>query len=196
VNIAAKLQRKKQSQWTDERLVSECLNGNQEAWSALIDRYKNLIYSVPIKLRMYDDAPDIFQAVCVDLLAGLKQVREPRALPKWLMQATYHKCLQFRRKAENNISLTNEAGEELPLISEQPLPERMMAELEKEQMVRDAISQLNARCAEMVRLLFYENPPRPYQEVARKLDIATGSIGFIRGRCLKKLKKQLEELGF
>ncbi|HZR64587.1 MAG TPA: sigma-70 family RNA polymerase sigma factor [Terriglobales bacterium] len=196
MNIAAKLQRKKQSQWTDERLVSECLNGNQEAWSALIDRYKNLIYSVPIKLRMYDDAPDIFQAVCVDLLAGLKQVREPRALPKWLMQATYHKCLQFRRKAENNISLTNEAGEELPLISEQPLPERMMAELEKEQMVRDAISQLNARCAEMVRLLFYENPPRPYQEVARKLDIATGSIGFIRGRCLKKLKKQLEELGF
>jgi len=196
VNIAAKLQRKKQSQWTDERLVSECLNGNQEAWSALIDKYKNLIYSVPIKLRMYDDAPDIFQAVCLDLLAGLKQVREPRALPKWLMQATYHKCLQFRRKAENNVSLTNEAGEELPLISEQPLPERMMAELEKEQMVRDAISQLNARCAEMVRLLFYENPPRPYQEVARKLDIATGSIGFIRGRCLKKLKKQLEELGF
>ena len=196
MNIAAKLQRKKQSQWTDERLVSECLNGNQEAWSALIDKYKNLIYSVPIKLRMYDDAPDIFQAVCLDLLAGLKQVREPRALPKWLMQATYHKCLQFRRKAENNVSLTNEAGEELPLISEQPLPERMMAELEKEQMVRDAISQLNARCAEMVRLLFYENPPRPYQEVARKLDIATGSIGFIRGRCLKKLKKQLEELGF
>jgi len=196
VNIAAKLQRKKQSQWTDERLVSECLNGNQEAWSALIDKYKNLIYSVPIKLRMYDDAPDIFQAVCLDLLAGLKQVREPRALPKWLMQATYHKCLQFRRKAENNVSLTNEAGEELPLISEQPLPERMMAELEKEQMVRDTISQLNARCAEMVRLLFYENPPRPYQEVARKLDIATGSIGFIRGRCLKKLKKQLEELGF
>ena len=196
MNIAAKLQRKKQSQWTDERLVSECLNGNQEAWSALIDKYKNLIYSVPIKLRMYDDAPDIFQAVCLDLLAGLKQVREPRALPKWLMQATYHKCLQFRRKAENNVSLTNEAGEELPLISEQPLPERMMAELEKEQMVRDTISQLNARCAEMVRLLFYENPPRPYQEVARKLDIATGSIGFIRGRCLKKLKKQLEELGF
>ena len=196
MNIAAKLQRKKQSQWTDERLVSECLNGNQEAWSALIDKYKNLIYSVPIKLRMYDDAPDIFQAVCVDLLAGLKQVREPRALPKWLMKATYHKCLQFRRKAENNVSLTNEAGEELPLISEQPLPERMMAELEKEQMVRDTISQLNARCAEMVRLLFYENPPRPYQEVARKLDIATGSIGFIRGRCLKKLKKQLEELGF
>ena len=35
-----------------------------EAWSALIDKYKNLIYSIPVKLGMYQDAADIFQA-CV-----------------------------------------------------------------------------------------------------------------------------------
>jgi RNA polymerase sigma factor (sigma-70 family) len=196
VNVAAKLQRDRQGEWSDERLVSECLKGNQEAWSALIDKYKNLIYSIPIKLRMYDDAADIFQAVCVDLLAGLPQLREPKALPKWLMQACYHKCLQYRRRSEKHTSLTNEAGEDLDIASDQPLPEHMMAELEKEQIVRGAISQLNPRCEQMVHMLFFENPPRPYQEVARKLDIATGSIGFIRGRCLQKLKKQLEKLGF
>jgi RNA polymerase sigma factor (sigma-70 family) len=196
VNVAAKLQRDRQGEWSDERLVSECLKGNQEAWSALIDKYKNLIYSIPIKLRMYDDAADIFQAVSVDLLAGLPQLREPKALPKWLMQACYHKCLQYRRRSEKHTSLTNEAGEDLDIASDQPLPEHMMAELEKEQIVRGAISQLNPRCEQMVHMLFFENPPRPYQEVARKLDIATGSIGFIRGRCLQKLKKQLEKLGF
>jgi DNA-directed RNA polymerase specialized sigma24 family protein len=63
-------------------------------------------------------------------------------------------------------------------------------------MVRDAISQLNPRCEQMVQMLFFENPPRPYQEVAAELDIATGSIGFIRGRCLQKLKKYLEKMGF
>jgi hypothetical protein len=45
-------------------------------------------------------------------------------------------------------------------------------------------------------MLFYEHPPYPYTEVARKLGMATGSIGFIRGRCLKRLQAQLEELGF
>jgi len=55
---------------------------------------------------------------------------------------------------------------------------------------------LSPRCERMVRMLFFENPPRPYQEVARELDLATGSIGFIRGRCLEKLKKQLEKMGF
>jgi len=196
VSLAPKLQREQQAKWPDERLVSECLSGSEEAWSALIDKYKNLIYSIPIKLRMYDDAADIFQSVCIDLLSGLEQLREPRALPKWLMQASYHKCLQYRKKGEKYAALTNKTGEELPIASEQPVPERMLAELEKEQMVRDSIAQLNPRCEQMVRLLFFEDPPRPYQEIARELDIATGSIGFIRGRCLQKLKKQLEKLGF
>jgi len=195
VSVAAKLQREGQTQWPDERLVSECLNGSQEAWSALIDKYKNLIYSIPVKLRMYDDAPDIFQAVFLDLLSSLDQLREPRALPKWLMQTCYHKCLQYRRKAEKQ-PLTNEAGEELQIVSDQPLPEDMLTELEKEQTVRDAISQLNPRCEQMVRMLFFENPPRPYEDVARELGVATGSIGFIRGRCLRRLKKQLEKMGF
>ena len=195
MSVAAKLQREGQAQWPDERLVSECLKGDQEAWSALIDKYKNLIYSIPVKLRMYDDAPDIFQAVCLDLLSSLDQLREPRALPKWLMQTCYHKCLQYRRKAEKQ-PLTNEAGEELQIVSDQPLPEDMLTELEKEQTVRDAISQLNPRCEQMVRMLFFENPPRPYEDVARELGVATGSIGFIRGRCLHRLKKQLEKMGF
>jgi RNA polymerase sigma factor (sigma-70 family) len=195
VSVAAKLQREGQAQWPDERLVSECLKGDQEARSALIDKYKNLIYSIPVKLRMYDDAPDIFQAVCLDLLSSLDQLREPRALPKWLMQTCYHKCLQYRRKAEKQ-PLTNEAGEELQIVSEHSLPEDILTELEKEQTVRDTISQLNPRCQQMVRMLFFENPPRPYEDVARELGVATGSIGFIRGRCLHRLKKQLEKMGF
>lgn len=196
MNSAVKLQREREAQWPDERLVSECLKGNQEAWSALIDKYKNLIYSIPIKLRMYEDAPDIFQAVCVDLLAGLPKLRDPKALPKWLMQACYHKCLQYRRRSDKHTPLTNDDGEELQLVSDDPLPERMLAELEQEQIVRDAVLELNPRCEQMVRMLFFENPARPYEEVARELKLATGSIGFIRGRCLQKLRKQLEKMGF
>lgn len=196
MNSAVKLQREREAQWPDERLVSECLKGNQEAWSALIDKYKNLVYSIPIKLRMYEDASDIFQAVCVDLLAGLPKLRDPKALPKWLMQACYHKCLQYRRRSDKHTPLTNDDGEELQLVSDDPLPERMLAELEQEQIVRDAVLELNPRCEQMVRMLFFENPARPYEEVARELKLATGSIGFIRGRCLQKLRKQLEKMGF
>jgi DNA-directed RNA polymerase specialized sigma24 family protein len=45
-------------------------------------------------------------------------------------------------------------------------------------------------------MLFFEEPARPYQDVARELGIATGSIGFIRQRCLDRLRKKLVEAGF
>jgi DNA-directed RNA polymerase specialized sigma24 family protein len=48
----------------------------------------------------------------------------------------------------------------------------------------------------LVQLLFFEQPPLPYAEVARRMGLATGSIGFIRGRCLEKLRKALVEYGF
>jgi hypothetical protein len=48
----------------------------------------------------------------------------------------------------------------------------------------------------MIEMLFFEHPPLPYNDVAKRLSLATGSIGFIRGRCLKRLKKILEEKGF
>ena len=183
--------------WTNTRLVAECLAGNDGAWSALLDRYKNLIYSIPIKLGMYDDADDIFQSVCFDLLAGLAKLREPRALPKWLMQVCYHKCLEHGTRARKQVQLEDEDADNLPADQgASPLPEEMLAQLQREQMVREVVSALPARCGQMVRMLFYETPPRPYQEIAQELGIATGSIGFIRGRCLVRLKKQLEKMGF
>lgn len=197
MTAAPKMQREGGASWPDDRLVAECLRGDQQAWSALIDKYKNLIFSIPIKLGLYDEAADIFQAVCLDLLTDLPRLREPRALPKWLMQTCYHKCLQFRRRAEKHVPLAEEDVETSPESGgPSPLPDAMLVELEKEQMVRDAISELTPRCERMVRMLFFETPARPYEEIAKELGIATGSIGFIRGRCLGKLKQQLENKGF
>jgi RNA polymerase sigma factor (sigma-70 family) len=193
----AQLERRKPASSSDERLVALCLKGDEQAWADLIDKYKNLIYSIPIKLGMYEDASDIFQSVCVDLLSDLSKLREPKALPKWLMQVCYHKCLEHRGRAKKQVQLEDEDAESLPADpSSSTLPEEMLAQLQHEQMVRDAVSGLSQRCERMVRMLFFETPPRPYQDVAKELGIATGSIGFIRGRCLTRLKKHLEDMGF
>ncbi|MBV9179927.1 MAG: RNA polymerase sigma factor [Acidobacteria bacterium] len=197
MTVQAKLQPERQPFWPDERLVAECREGNQQAWAALLEKYKNLIYSIPIKLGLYQDAADIFQAVCLETLSGLDQLRAPRALAKWLIQTCYHKCLEHRRRSERYSAWTENARDELPkhgVVA--PVPQELLLELEKEQMVRDAILQLSPRCERMIHMLFFETPPRSYQQIASDLELATGSIGFIRGRCLEKLRKELEKLGF
>ncbi|MGA8153836.1 MAG: sigma-70 family RNA polymerase sigma factor [Terriglobales bacterium] len=197
MKTAAKTQLEPRKPSSDDCLIALCLKGDQQAWADLVDKYKNLIYSIPIKLGMYDDAGDIFQSVCVDLLSDLPRLRQPKALPKWLMQVCYHKCLAHRSRAKRQVQLEDEDAENIPAESSGTvLPEEMLAQLQQEQTVRDAVSGLAPRCARMVSMLFFETPPRPYQEIAKELGIATGSIGFVRGRCLERLKKGLEKMGF
>jgi RNA polymerase sigma factor (sigma-70 family) len=195
-STAAKQQRAQPNRDSDERLIQACLKGDSEAWSTLIDKYKNLIYSIPVKLGMYQDAPDIFQSVCVDLLSELPNLRDNRALPKWLIQICYHKCIHCIRVQGRHIELEPEDAENLREDNNLLLPDHMLLQLEQEQILRDVISGMPERCARMIRMLFFEIPSRPYEEVARELGLATGSIGFIRGRCLARLKKQLAEKGF
>jgi RNA polymerase sigma factor (sigma-70 family) len=181
--------------WSNERLVGECRKGNQAAWSALIEKYKNLIFSIPIKFGLSrEEAADIFQAVCVDLLSDLSQLREPQALPKWLMQISYHKCLHWKKQQLNCLDDAELEQKREPSSDE--LPEEMFYQLQREQKLRDAMAGLSPRCTQMIGMLFFENPSRPYQEVAKTLGLATGSIGFIRGRCLKLLRNRLKKEGF
>ena len=85
--------------WPDRRLVAECLKGNEEAWSVLVEKYKRLIYSIPVKYGFSpDEATDIFQAVCLELLSELPKLRKPEALPKWIIQVTSHKCFHGKRE--------------------------------------------------------------------------------------------------
>ncbi len=182
--------------WDDDTgLVKRCLQGDEAAWSELISKYKNLIFSIPIKYGFpQEDAADIFQSVCLDLVNGLGNLREPRALAGWLIRTTHNECchhLKDRRRFG-----TQEGNQPEPGIQVEEIPDNLLSELQKEQLLRNAVRALSARCKRLVEMLFFESPPRPYQEVAKSLTLATGSIGFIRARCLQKLRRTLEETDF
>jgi RNA polymerase sigma factor (sigma-70 family) len=176
--------------------VEECLQGNEQAWYVLVDRYKNLIYSIPLRYGVpHQDAADIFQRVCLDLFNELPRLRDAEALQAWLIRVATHKCYHWKRQQNTRESEWDEDDVAARSVDAAAPPD-MVAELEREQLVQEAIAQLPPRCREMIELLFFESPPMPYAEVAKRLHLATGSIGFIRGRCLERLKKILDGKGF
>ena len=186
--------------WSDARLVRACLGGDEAAWSALIHRYKRLIYSIPIKYGASpDDAADIFQAVCLELFSELSNLRKIEYLKSWLITVAGHQSFHWKkRQRPGNVELDAMEPElaESKIPATGALPQEMVEEVQREQIMREAFARLQPRCAQMMQLLFYEDPPLPYSEVAQRLGLATGSIGFIRGRCLKKLQTILTEMGF
>ncbi|MGI8962062.1 MAG: RNA polymerase sigma factor [Bryobacteraceae bacterium] len=178
----------------DGLLVQECLKGSEEAWSALIDKYKNLIFSIPIKYGFSkDEATEIFQAVCVGVLQELSHLREPRALAAWLIQMTSHKCFRWKEQRNRYVEteLQDTLADEFPKI-----PEELFREIEREQILREALAALSPDCKRLVELLFFEEPPVPYEELSKTLGMAKGSIGATRMRCLEKLRSWLDKRGF
>ena len=183
------------SDWTNARLVAECLNGNEQAWNVLVDRYKNLIYSIALRYGApHQDAADIFQRVCLDLFNELPRLRDAEALQAWLIRVTTHKCYHWKHQSSRESGWDED--EMSARSADAMVPPDVMAEMEREQLVQEAIAELPTRCREMIELLYFENPPLPYANVAQRLHLATGSIGFIRGRCLERLRKILEAKGF
>ena len=177
--------------WDDESLLASCRQGDQAAWNALIDKHKGLIYSIPIRYRLGADlASDVFQDVCLILYQQLDSLRDGKALRGWLARVAANES--FRRRQ----ALDRTPTEEPPDVADPsvPLPD-WLEEVERNETVREGLAQLTPRCREMMNLLFYADPPKPYQEVANELGLAIGSIGFIRGRCLRQLERNLKSLG-
>lgn len=179
-----------EASWPDEDLVRECRAGNQAAWDALIEKYKKLVYTMPARYGLPpQEAADIFQMVWADLYNDLDRLQNPKALRGWLTTATARRCLLHKRRLPKDAELLDTD------LTAQDDTAALQMEAERHQTVREAVAELPARCHRMINMLFFDQPPRSYLEVAKELGLAEGSIGFIRGRCLNKLRELLRAKG-
>jgi RNA polymerase sigma factor (sigma-70 family) len=183
--------------WPDSRLVRECIRGSDEAWEALLAKYKNLIYSIPLKQGLTRDAAgDVFQRVCMLLLAELPELRKAEALPMWLIRITSRECQRWRRQEQAGRGHEDADAEAVDVEDDRPLPEAMLAQLSREQALREAVTALEARCRALVEMLFFDDPPKSYAEAAGALGLAGNSIAVLRSRCLARLRRSLEKARF
>src|SRR5450755_1238989 len=177
----------------DEILIEKCLLGDEKAWSALVNKYANLIFSIPVRRGFtQDEAAEIFQSVCLTLLRELPDLRQPKALPAWLIRLTSHTCSRWAAQQNKH------SGAELDAqtSSETDSPEEFTLQLERQQILGETLEELNSDCRRLIDLLFFADPPLRYEAAAAALGLARGSMGATRMRCLEKLRKSLEAKGF
>ena len=176
--------------WSDRRLVDACLIGQDGAWDVLVDKFEKLVFAIILDRGVPNaEAADVFQTIWFDACKGLHSLRDRNSFKAWLTSLTLNRCRAWHRSQKHGREIELEDAPEP--VEDPEIVERLM----NEQLVREAITALPDRCEEMIRLLFFTFPPKPYKEVAESLGLAVGSIGFIRGRCLEKLRRSLVDLG-
>lgn len=171
-------------------LVSAAAEGDQSAWNEIVDRYTPLVVSVIYKHRLRPaDAADVNQTLWLRLVEQIGRLREPEALPGWIMTTTRNECLRVLR-VQQRTHLYDPLSESDALESEQVDAdvEADLLAMERRQALRDGFAELTDQCKRLLTKLMTDPPPS-YQAVSEELAMPVGSIGPTRIRCLEKLRK-------
>jgi RNA polymerase sigma factor (sigma-70 family) len=170
-------------------LVIRARNGERQAWDALVERYAPLIWWVCRRHRLVGaDAEDVSQSVWLKLADQLDRMRDPAALPSWLVTTTRRECGRILRVAQGPSAAGHALDMETIPDDQVQAAEHELLVAERHAALREAFAHLSPCCQHLIALLI-ENPPLSYAEISARLGIPVGSIGPNRGRCLEKLRR-------
>lgn len=175
----------------DHTLFEAARNGDQEAWDALVACHGNRVWAVARAHRLSSaDAEDVFQVTFLRLVTHIDTIREPGRIGAWLATTARHESLRILRKSGRTMPY----GDDQVLDRADPLLPPLdsgLVEAERQVALHAALQRLPERCQRLLRILMADPEPS-YEEVGRALGMPIGSIGPTRGRCLKRLRQELD----
>lgn len=182
----------------DEELLLACRRGDAAAWETLVNRYQRLIYAIPRRAGMDEDAAaEVFQEVFTTLFEKIDDIEQPERLHAWLVTTARRKTWRLisrDRFARSSPKDEEDGDAELNALPDNaPLPDEVLIQLEEQHHIRASLAKLDERCRKLLTLLFYRDEPPSYAEIARETGTREGSIGPTRARCLQKLTRLLEK---
>ena len=177
---------------SDKRLIEACRKKEAAAWDVLVTRYERLVYTIPRRYGLrQEEVDDVFQSVWLLLLQHLHTLQQPERVSAWLVTTARRECWKRRRGAAYQRERAMDPRD-LPEKELVEGPEELVIRYEQQQAIRRAMLALGDRCRRLLHLLYYEIPKPGYADIAATLNMAVGSIGAIRARCLKKISQKLE----
>src|SRR6478672_341175 len=79
-------------------LVAAAAQGDEGAWGEIVDRFTPLLVAVVLRYRLSSgELQDVAQTVWLRLIEHLGELREPRALPMWLITTAKREALRSVR---------------------------------------------------------------------------------------------------
>lgn len=160
---------------SDQELIARCRNGDDAAWETLIKRYRRLIYAVPRRAGLDEDASgEIFQQVFTILVRHLDGIKDASRIQAWLVTTAKRETLTFLRKQSRvrQMKTADDDDEMMNITDERILPDEEIIQIETQNRVRIAVESLDDKCRKLLEMLFYNKKPPPYSEIAAVLEIS------------------------
>ncbi len=179
---------------TDIReLWNRVLRGDHRAWQELVGRYATLVYTVACRAGLSRlDAEDCAQHTWLALYRRRRAIKDPAAIPAWLIKTTHREAIRTYRSLSRSSGL-DYGSDSSASVSR---PDEAADSLEFQLALGKAMDRLDPRCRRLITEMYFSNPEKKYRDVASLLGVKPNSLGPLRKRCLIKLKEILTKMGY
>jgi RNA polymerase sigma factor (sigma-70 family) len=161
-------------------LVEQARNGNEKAFASLLNRYRDSIYFMLLKMvNNASDAEDLTIEAFGKAFRSLETYTPNFAFSTWLFKIATNNCIDFIRKKQASPSIIDQASDEMDsytvnIQSDMPDPEEALINRQKFAQLREVVSQLKPRYKNLIELRYYKE--YSYEEISKELDLPIGTI--------------------
>jgi RNA polymerase sigma factor (sigma-70 family) len=165
----------------DFHLVVKAREGSQKAYADLMQRYKDSIYFMVLKMvNNKEDAMDLTVETFAKAFEKLDKYQPEYAFSTWLFRVATNNCIDFIRKKKLNTTsihgMTDEDGEEkqLQIKADVLNPEESSIKKQQTEELKLLIQSLPARYRNLITLRYFDE--LSYEEISQQLDLPLGTV--------------------
>ena len=164
----------------DLLLVELARGGNEKAFSGLLNRYRDTIYFMLLKMvNNTSDAEDLTIEAFGKAFRNLDSFTPEFAFSTWLFKIATNNCIDFIRKKQVSPSSLNHFQDDpesltINIQSDLPDPEEALINDQKIAVLRDIVKQLKPRYRNLIELRYFKE--YSYEEIASELKLPIGTV--------------------
>jgi len=164
----------------DYQLVLKAREGSQKAYADLMQRYKDSIYFMSLKMvNNREDAMDITVETFAKAFEKLDKYQPEFAFSTWLFRVATNNCIDFLRKKKlSTVSIDNMMDEDddrpMQIKSDTLNPEESSIKKQQSKDLKVLIESLPPRYRNLLTLRYFDE--LSYEEIAQQLDLPLGTV--------------------
>ncbi len=181
----------------DDKFVKRAIEGDQDAFKQLMDKYQKPLYFHVLKMvRNHEQVEDLVQEAFMKAFNNLNSYNTNYAFSTWLYRITTNHTIDYLRKKKLKTTSINDPvktkdGEMEIQISDDAETDRDIIRKERKKIIHNAINDLPKKYRKVIEMRHLQE--LSYQEIADHLDLPLGTVKAHIFRAREMLYKELKD---
>lgn len=170
----------------DHVYIDKIINGDTNAFSILVDRYKNLVYTLALRMmKNKEETEEVAQDAFIKIYKSLDKFKGESKFSTWVYRVTYNSCLDRLKKIkrqQQTVTIDEYTEHQLKTLDN---AFDQLAQKEREQSIKDCLSRLKPEDGFLITLYYYEE--QSLEEIAKVVGLKPNNVKVKLFRARKRL---------